>query len=1154
VGQRSATIRERQKLQKEVAALHKKYHKIEEDRSKKFSKQELVEQDQIMEEQKIEMQQTAIEEQIEELKKLQALQHDHQQQLLGGAGGQGGAAGFGQGDQGADGFGGAGGSTLPPGVTVGPDGGLVGPDGQPYAGGAGGADGFGGGGADGFGGAGGPGGVDNGAGGTFNTSGTIGAGPRLGAVGHDYDHPSRFLPDGTLNPAFGVGMPVEHAGKEAPGVYHQVFGGGNEKHSENAPPPAKMPHDHLWTIAELYKQNHEQKEKVLEQLNVLEQESSKMDMLGPGLDASQLNELEFLRKSNMQLQKDLLNQELQLDKDLVLLDEMQAEQEKNAEAEARATTNLVGDPFMRGVSAAPRVMTILSDSVAAGATTLQVESMTGFNVGDTISIGSERHVIRAFGSMVLASPLASSYPKGTAIFKETQRDGDTTGDPFHNHYPGRMGIPGDQERDGLWNDPFLKHAQPADDRRNDTPVYADPWLNTATGNQDHRHRMEVQGDPTLTSAFGNENQRNSMQVQRDPWMNTGTGNEDQRNRMQVQRDPWLNTATGNEDQRNYMGVQHDPWGNLATSNTDRRNRLMVDNDPFLTHQAPIVDREMLNVGQDPMLTHSFPVGQDQRHVTDLERDPFMTHNEFPAGTRAPLIIANDPFMLQGQRPAIPANVAADPFLTKDPHMKKNLAKDAFLVHTIPNQRNDAVAHNLDNDPWMAKSATLLVDVGKGAKVLEVSTIEFFRKGQAVCINPGGDNEEVCVIAGFGSIHLKAATTRPHFRGESIVPVTREPRYTFDERMDDYCGITKAHLRNCEFGVVECFGRTKEQTGRMCALFGHEIGMVPTDFVIRPWLVFLLFMLVGCAGRHFYPRLSSIGFFIFGFCCSMMIVSWFTAGQQLRTLKVANSALLCFIAMIGAAGLSSVLWNYALREYWWLNTGITYDTHYHGATMPASSMADAAWIRFQTQMSPPSNDTMPVMVDNTRAAGYRDGHMFCAAPVLSAEALMGNNALTLVQYWVIGMDCCQNSGSFTCDDSRRPSAEYAISVVGEGLPCAGCNKDRFREAIKKAEALHGLVTADGALLVRWVSDPSKIREDIGVNICVCGFVITIISLWAVVGAAWLLFRIEKGIWERLRRHADVPTAHDADGFPPEPANRRDQDVLNKMRHAKTMFQH
>merc|ERR1719237_1354525 len=47
------------------------------------------------------------------------------------------------------------------------------------------------------------------------------------------------------------------------------------------------------------------------------------------------------------------------------------------------------------------------------------------------------------------------------------------------------------------------------------------------------------------------------------------------------------------------------------------------------------------------------------------------------------------------------------------------------------------------------------------------------------------------------------------------------------------------------------------------------------------------------------------------------------------------------------------------------------------------------------------------------------------------------------------------------------------MLDHGYPCPGCYAENFRKAVLKAEATHGLVSAPGALFVRWVEAPSRV---------------------------------------------------------------------------------
>jgi hypothetical protein len=439
-----------------------------------------------------------------------------------------------------------------------------------------------------------------------------------------------------------------------------------------------------------------------------------------------------------------------------------------------------------------------------------------------------------------------------------------------------------------------------------------------------------------------------------------------------------------------------------------------------------------------------------------------------------------------------------------------------------------------------------LDVKAGSNKVEVTSVEPFRVHMPVCINPGGPNEEVAMVSGFGSLIFAAPLMFSHAAGEPVVPVVQEPYYTFKEQVDGVVGPMKKAARECEFGMLECFGRVRQGTSRLCGICGQEIGKVPTEFILQPWLVFLFFFISWLVLRHFNPVVNMIITALFAIACLCRITMWFLSGRQLGTLNRANMAAMFLLALIAAVCIASMLWVHGVRQYWWWLTGVTYqDMPYNGATTPAIARSDAAWLRFQDgSLSYP-----PSLVDTSRSAGYRDGDIYCAAPILSTEALEANSPLTLVQYWAIGVDCCQGTGSFTCDASRKSTGMYGMVLVDGEMSCSGCSHERFASAVSKAEALHNLVSADGALFVKWVQSPTTIRNRLGVRLFVVCFVIAVMALGATLLTAWLLYKIEKSIWDRQpAKHKYGPDGVQIKDTKP---NVR-QGIQNDMGNLKQMF--
>jgi hypothetical protein len=136
------------------------------------------------------------------------------------------------------------------------------------------------------------------------------------------------------------------------------------------------------------------------------------------------------------------------------------------------------------------------------------------------------------------------------------------------------------------------------------------------------------------------------------------------------------------------------------------------------------------------------------------------------------------------------------------------------------------------------------------------------------------------------------------------------------------------------------------------------------------------------------------------------------------------------------------WSEDWCQWWWMFTGWkTSGT----ASTPAASNYDASSIDF--------GNTLSTSVDANRAAGYRiGGSIYCVAPIMDPAIVDAN--IPLINYWAIGIDCCDDFGSFTCDNSRNYQGGVGVAMVpknsliaGErGFPCAGCNHDYFSLAI------------------------------------------------------------------------------------------------------------
>jgi hypothetical protein len=128
--------------------------------------------------------------------------------------------------------------------------------------------------------------------------------------------------------------------------------------------------------------------------------------------------------------------------------------------------------------------------------------------------------------------------------------------------------------------------------------------------------------------------------------------------------------------------------------------------------------------------------------------------------------------------------------------------------------------------------------------------------------------------------------------------------------------------------------------------------------------------------------------------------------------------------------------------------------------PAASHADAGKIYF----SPDAK------VDITRAVGFKaQGGVYCVAPILD------DTEIARVNFWAVGRDCCNSRASFNCDEAWNGEAHAGAVVMDSGAPQVSFNQmDFYWKAVKEAQALYDLASADPPIFVRWVLDPAVMQ--------------------------------------------------------------------------------
>eukprot|EP00928_Gymnodinium_smaydae_P079914 TRINITY_DN63741_c0_g1_i1.p1 TRINITY_DN63741_c0_g1~~TRINITY_DN63741_c0_g1_i1.p1 ORF type:complete len:462 (-),score=55.88 TRINITY_DN63741_c0_g1_i1:54-1439(-) len=438
----------------------------------------------------------------------------------------------------------------------------------------------------------------------------------------------------------------------------------------------------------------------------------------------------------------------------------------------------------------------------------------------------------------------------------------------------------------------------------------------------------------------------------------------------------------------------------------------------------------------------------------------------PAGGQMGTQSAHDPFLVGNQPPNFAASnaVADDPFLNR---MQPG-APDAGKVEVA-------------NDPLLIGAQPVVIPVSVGNDL-------FLTGGHALEKNVANDP--------FLTHSMPAQRAqREDVASDPFLIAPHAPVKTPKNLLGTFGKVTRHMEESCSL----CMGRTWKAGGRSCDACGRELDAIPMDTILMPWLMFVFFLVLGLVLRRRSELLVSLITVIFVTSQAVVLLGWLRRGRPSLGVSRANRAVISVAMAFAGLAVANTVWNHYMRQYWWMFTGVQFNEAKTTATTPALSRADAAWIHFAGPLSGKTSANASV-VDTTRAAGYKDGSMYCAAPVLSSSTL--GSTIIRVNYWAVGIDCCQGSGSFSCDAARESTGEFGVPLVEGGMPCAGCNADRFASAIAKAEALYGMTSAPGALTIRWVTNAKSVRQELGHKVIVICLFSSMVAFLAVLFLAVL----------------------------------------------------
>jgi len=573
-----------------------------------------------------------------------------------------------------------------------------------------------------------------------------------------------------------------------------------------------------------------------------------------------------------------------------------------------------------------------------------------------------------------------------------------------------------------------------------TPVTEDTFF---TGNQ------AATPTPVTVDTFFTGNRATEPQpVNNDPFM---TGDRGRTTPLEaVTADPFF---TGDRGQTTpVQGVVRDPFstGRNPTSPTGP-----VQVDPFFTGNQSSTAAPLQH---DPFWTGT--PGEEVRPI-DVQRDPYLTGNlgeveqpgavgpdPFFTGARAsqPMQIHNDPYFTgdPNQDPDPVLQVDTNPFMTnaeiiqEEGDAQRNVVGDPFLMHDIQPPDVDA---NVVKEPFMVGP------LGQPDPNQPVTSDPFLTHDNPVPEQPYGVRRDPFMMKGG--------------EPEEQTEIKRDPFMT----SPDYCP---------EDVLVQEDNRWEEMCEKRSQMWIQVMGYGDPErdqqdgliLVLWPWFVFMWVLLMWLILRHF-SMVANIALTSFVVAtCFLMVLLW-CFGRRSHRVPLITLGTLCLFGAIAGIYVGVSGWDWYWRQYWWMSTGAHIGNS--TASSPGASRIDASVIGFGNGRLGHS----PTSVDYTRSAGYRDGHVYCAAPILEPDLV--SSGLTKVNFWALGVDCCDDVGGFTCDDSRMYQGSYGVVLLEGGFPCPTCNTKMMMAAVAKAESTHRLTSSKSPQFVRWVRDPNKIHQ-------------------------------------------------------------------------------
>mmetsp|Transcript_34130 Transcript_34130/g.91062 ORF Transcript_34130/g.91062 Transcript_34130/m.91062 type:complete len:309 (-) Transcript_34130:109-1035(-) len=148
------------------------------------------------------------------------------------------------------------------------------------------------------------------------------------------------------------------------------------------------------------------------------------------------------------------------------------------------------------------------------------------------------------------------------------------------------------------------------------------------------------------------------------------------------------------------------------------------------------------------------------------------------------------------------------------------------------------------------------------------------------------------------------------------------------------------------------------------------------------------------------------------------------------------------------------------------------------SQPAAAVSDAGKLTFTAESY--------ADVENSISYQAENGVKYCVAPIHDG------GSISTIQFWAVGINCCDQVGGFTCDDAITPGVHSGARIFDSHGWFKSANFVEYERARSKAESEYGLPKGHNPIYVRWLTEANlnKVSSHYSQTTVLYGFLISL----------------------------------------------------------------